>query len=196
MCNFIKYADIPSIFSSARVLPGLVTDSPVCDVYMTLWQSRAGYYLRGIKTRDYPEHGSRSMFFFFSFNNNCPQFNCWIVLLSPTGAKHYTWLSWPQLKEYVFFSFKNNCPHFNCYNITQPHSSQTLHVIILASLGERYITFQSLSTLFFAFVFVCWFVCLFFWGVGFACFPNEATRSILHFLSGTLSAFQTSPPNH
>ena len=49
-------------------------------------------------------------------------------------------------------------------NITQPHSSQTLHVIILASLGERYITFQSLSTLFFAFVFVCWFVCLFFWG--------------------------------
>ena len=133
---------------------------------------------------------------FFSFNNNCPQFNCLIVLLSPTGAKHYTWLSWPQLKEYVFFSFKNNCQHFNCYNITQPHSSQTLHVIILASLGERYITFQSLSTLFFAFVFVCWFVCLFFWGVGFACFPNEATRSILHFLSGTLSAFQTSPPNH
>ena len=133
---------------------------------------------------------------FFSFNNNCPQFNCLIVLLSPTGAKHYTWLSWPQLKEHVFFSFKNNCPHFNCYNITQPHSSQTLHVIILASLGERYITFQSLSTLFFAFVFVCWFVCLFFWGVGFACFPNEATRSILHFLSGTLSAFQTSPPNH
>ena len=117
MCNFIKYADIPSIFSSARVLPGLVTDSPVCDVYMTLWQSRAGYYLRGIKTRDYPEHGSRSMFFFFSFNNNCPQFNCWIVLLSPTGAKHYTWLSWPQLKEYVFFSFKNNCPHFNCWII-------------------------------------------------------------------------------
>ena len=57
------------------------------------------------------------VFFFFSFNNNCPQFNCWIVLLSPTGAKHYTWLSWPQLKEYVFFSFKNNCPHFNCWII-------------------------------------------------------------------------------
>ena len=94
MCNFIKYTDIPSIFSSARVLPGLVADSPVCDEYKTLWQSRADYYLRGIKTRDYPEHGSRSTFF-FSFNNNCPQFNCWIVLLSPTAAKHYTWLSWP-----------------------------------------------------------------------------------------------------
>ena len=116
MCNFIKYTDIPSIFSSARVLPGLVADSPVCDEYKTLWQSRVGYYLRGIKTRDYPEHGSRSTFF-FSFNNNCPQFNCWIVLLSPTAAKHYTWLSWPQLKEYVFFSFKNNCPHFNCWII-------------------------------------------------------------------------------
>ena len=129
---------------------------------MTLWQSLVGYYLRGIKTRDYPEHGSRSTFF-FSLNNNCPQLNCWIVLLSPTAAKHYTWLSWPQLKEYVFFSFKNNCPHFNCCIILHSPTAAKHYTWLSWPTWGRDISPSKAQVLCFLLLFL--FVCLFvFWG--------------------------------
>ena len=100
---------------------------------------------------------------FFSFNNNCPQFNCWIVLLSPTVAKHYTWLSWPQLKEYVFFSFRNNCPHFNCWIILHSPTAAKHYTWLSWPTWGRDISPSKAQVLCFLLLFL--FVCLFvFWG--------------------------------